>query len=157
MIEKLGNDMRERTLTSAERLVYEIVKSKADNVVRLIIKAVNDIGGGATEYNIDLERAKRALIKEFSLARILTLEELRNVHEPMLVWVQDSDKDIAVWPEEFHRIGKVPHSDEESVECSNGFDYVRDYGHTYIFWSAKPTAEQQAEVVWTVQMEEGRE
>ena len=146
------------TFTYTEKLVSEIVKAKEDNIVHLIIKSVNNMDDGVTiEYDINLERAKRALIKEFSPARILTLEELRNVHEPVLVWVQDSDKDIAVWPEEFHGIGKVPHSDEESVECSNGFDYVRDYGHTYIFWTAKPTEEQQAKVVWTGELEEGRE
>lgn len=144
--------------TYTEKLVSEIVKAKENNIVHLIIKSANNLRDGVTiEYDIDLERAKRALIREFAPARMLTVEELRAVRDPMLVWVQDSDKDISVWPEEFHGIGKVPHSDEESVECSNGFDYVRDYGHTYIFWSAKPTAEQQAEVVWTVQMEEGRE
>lgn len=157
MIDNYEGDQK-FTFTYTEKLVSEIVKAEEDNITHLIIKAVNNLSDGIPiAYDIDLERAKRALIKEFSPARMLTVEELRAVHEPMLVWVQDSDKDIAVWPEEFHGIGKVPHSDEESVECSNGFDYVSDYGHTYMFWSAKPTAEQQAEVVWTVQMEEGRE
>lgn len=149
MNEKFDHDGDEQIFTYHEELVSKIVKATEDHIVHLIIEAVNSMNDGKRiEYDIDFERAKRALIKEFAPARILTLEELRNVHEPMLVWVQDSDKDIAVWPEEFHGIGKVPHSDEESVECSNGFDYVRDYGRTYIFWSAKPTEEQQAAMEW---------
>ena len=117
--------------------------------MNLIIEAMNNLRDGIPiAYDIDLERAKRALIREFAHSRILTLEELRNVHEPVLVWVQVSDKDIAVWPEEFYGIGKVPDSDEESVEYANGFDYAGDYGRIFIFWAAKPTAEQQAKVVW---------
>lgn len=146
------------TFTYTEKLVSEIVKAKEDNIVRLIIKSVNNLNDGmAIEYDIDLERAKRALIQEFAPARILTLEDLRNVREPVLVWLQDSDKDIPVRPEEFYGIGKVPDSDEESVEYVNGFDYARDYGRIFIFWTAKPTEEQQAKVVWTREREEGRE
>ena len=156
MIEKFVNDLGHDVYTYTETLIPEIVKDKEDNIVRLIITAVNSIGM-EMEYAVDLERAKRALVKEFSPARMMTLEELRGIREPTLVWVQDSDKDIAVWPEEFRGIGKVPHSDEESVECSNGFDYACYYGRTYIFWTAKPTEEQQAKVVWAREREEGRE
>lgn len=157
MIENYEDD-RQFTFTYTEKLVSEIVKAKEDNIVHLIIKSVNNLSDGMTiEYDIDLERAKRALIREFAPARILTLEELRNVREPTLVWVQDSDKDFPVRPEEFYGIGKVPDSDEESVEYVNGFDYARDYGRIFIFWTAKPTEEQQAEVVWTREQEEGRE
>lgn len=138
-----------------QKWISRIVEDTEDGIAHLVIEAVNSIDDEkVVECNIDLERAKRALVKEFSPARMMTLEELRGIREPTLVWVQDSDKDIAVCPEEFHGIGKVPHSDEESVECSNGFDYVRDYGHTYIFWTAKPTEEQQAKVVWLTEKRE---
>ena len=144
MIEKFVNDLGHDVYTYTETLIPKIVKDKEDNIVRLIIKAVNSIGM-EMEYAVDLERAKKALIKEFTPARVLTLEELRAVREPMLVWVQDSDKDVAVWPEEFLGIGQVPYSSEESLQCSNGREYARDYGHDFIFWTAKPTKEQQAD------------
>lgn len=142
-----------------QKWISRIVKDTEDGITHLVIEAVNSIDDEkVVECDIDLERAKRALVKEFSPARMMTLEELRGIREPTLVWVQDSDKDISVWPEEFHGIGKVPHSDEESVECSNDFGYVRDYGHAYIFWTAKPTEEQQAKVVWlTAKQEESSE
>ena len=151
------------TFTYTEKLVSEIVKAEEDNIVHLIIKAANNLNDGVTiKYDIDLERAKRALIKEFCPARILTMEELRSIHEPTLVWVQDVDKGIPVRPEEFHGIGKAPYSNEESVEYesveyADGFDYAGDYGRIFIFWTGKPTEEQQAKVVWAKEREEDRE
>lgn len=156
MTEKFVNDLGHDVYTYTETLIPEIVKDKEDNIVRLVIKAVNNIGM-EMEYTVDLERAKKALIKEFTPARMMTLEELRGIREPTLVWVQDSDKDIPVRPDEFHGIGKVPYSDEESVEYADGFDYARDYGCIFIFWTSKPTEEQQAKVVWTREPEDGRE
>lgn len=157
MIENYEDDQL-FTFTYTEKLVSEIVKAEEDNIVYLIIKAVNNLDDGITiEYDIDLERAKKALIKEFCPARMMTMEELRSIHEPTLVWVQDVDKDIPVRPEEFHGIGKVPNSNEESVEYADGFDYAGDYERIFIFWTAKPTEEQQAKVVWTREREEGRE
>lgn len=158
MIEKFVNDLGHDVYTYTETLIPEIVKDKEDNIVRLIIKAVNSIGM-EMEYAVDLERAKRALVKEFSPVRMMTLEELRGIREPTLVWVQDSDKYVAIRPEEFYGIEKLPqYSGAETVEFANGFDYTFDYGRTYIFWTAKPTKEQQAKVVWlTAKREESSE
>lgn len=146
------------TFTYTKKLFSEIVKAEEDNVVHLIIKSVNSLSDEEViEYDIDLERAKKALIKEFAPTHIMTLEELRGILEPTVVWVQDSDQYVAIRPEEFHGIGKIAYSGEESVEYANGFDYVCDYGRTYIFWTKKPTEEQRAEVKWTREREEGRE
>lgn len=141
-----------------QKWISKIVKDTENNIAHLVIEAVNSMGDeNVVEYDIDLERAKKALIKEFAPARVMTLEELRDIREPMVVWVQDSDQYVAIRPEEFHGIGKISYSSEEIVEYANGFDYVFDYGRTYMFWTKKPTEEQRAEVKWTRELEEGRE
>lgn len=138
-----------------QKWISRIVKDTEDNIAHLVIEAVNSIDDEkVVKCDIDLERAKNALIKEFAPAQVMTLEELRDIREPMVVWVQDSDQYVAIRPEEFHRIGKTPYSSNETVEYANGFDYACDYGRTYIFWTAKPTEEQQAKVVWMTEKRE---
>lgn len=107
------------------------------------------------DYMSAVDEAKELILRAKQEARLLTLEEVRELPPETLLWREFKNQTHVV-PVEMIAVRKsnefedtfFANPPEEIVAFGDGCDSTEDYGSYYRLWTAKPTEEQRREEKW---------
>lgn len=142
----------------AGKLIWEAIELLTSNQCTIdqfrwerdtAVDQLNEIGKGLGERMDDIVE----LLKKKE-AVLLTLDDVKKTERDTVLWTElrPCKPYPPVYPVCFQRISKEPMSagDEtiESIEYTDGYDDVQDYGYFYRLWTNKPTDEQRRNTPW---------